>query len=66
MRALGEVARRSSRPSHSGASGRGSAVTRIMNLLRLTSPMLWVPFDTGPRLTTVSKSGVASHATMWS
>ncbi len=65
MRALGDVARSRSRPSHSGASGRASAVTSSMNLLRLISPMLRVPLVTGPRLTTVSKRGVASHATMW-
>ena len=65
MRALGEVARRSSRPSHSGASARASAVTRIKNLFRLTSPTLRVPFVTGPRLTIWSKRGVASHAMMW-
>ena len=65
MRALGDVARRSSRPSHSGASGRASAVTMTRNLLRLISPMLRVPLVTGPRLLTVSKRGVANHATMW-
>ena len=66
MREEGDDARRSSRPSHSGASGRSSAVIRIMNLLRPISPMLCVPLATGPSATIVSKMGEASHATMWS
>ena len=63
IRALGDVARSTKAPSHSSPSVRISAVTRIMNLFRLISPMLRVPFDTTPRLCTTSKSGVASHAT---
>ena len=65
MRDEGDDARSSSRPSHSGASGRASAVMMIMNLLRPISPMLCVPFATGPSATIVSKMGEASHATMW-
>ena len=63
MRMPAEVPRSTMRPSHAGASGSDSAVTRTRNLSRSTGPTVVRPFATGPRFTTGRSRGVVAHAT---